>query len=170
MKKLILLSIVLILCAQFSPGFAKVPTVNEEEIEAAKNAEKIPFSTPLADTFDAIDWTSSEQNRVALSVFLAIDLANAGYPEVSDGLLNFNSFVGKFDKLYIVAGMYEGYAFNIFYSRDEHMGVYQFYPTVLNEDEVEAWHKNSMSLSCSEYYENSRPEVVSYYKQVTSAN
>ena len=109
MKKLILISIVFILCAQFSSGFAaplKDTIIPEEEIEAAKSAEKIPFSTPLADVFNAIDWISSTQNRAALTVLLALDLENAGYPEVCEGLLNYNSFVGKYGDLYIVAGMY----------------------------------------------------------------
>ena len=161
----------LVFCLLFSSGSAGKlgdTIINTDVLEAISNADNIPFSPKTAGIFD-FDWLKSSEMRADLTVLLALDLEFAGYPDVCSGVMDYNSYIGKSENMYIISGMYKGHVFAIFYSPKEKIGVYRVVPITMSEKNIEST-LESIVLNCPKHYMNNKEEIISYYKTVTSSN
>lgn len=173
MKKILACALSLILCLSSisvtsSAGTIGDMIINTDVLEALKNADNIPFSPKTASIFD-FEWLESSETRADLTVLLTLDLYFAGYPDACNGVMEYNSYVGKSEDMYIIAGMFEGHAFAIFYSPKEKAGVYRVASTTLDSQSIES-SLEGVVFSCPKHYLNSKEEIISYYNTVTSSS
>ena len=166
-----LIAATLMFCLFFSSSSAgKIGDmiINTDVLEAVSNADNIPFSPKTAGIFD-FDWLESSEMRADLTVLLALDLDFEGYPDVCSGVMNYDSYIGKSEDMYIISGMYKGHVFAVFYSPKEQIGVYRVASTTMSEKSIES-SLESIVLNCPKHYLNSKEEIISYYKTVTSSS
>ena len=162
---------ILVFCLLFSAASAGGigdMLLDTDVIEAINNAENIPFSPIATEMFDS-DWISSSALRATLTVLLAFDLANEGYPEAANGIMDYNSYIGLYGNMFIIAGMYKGHAFNIYYMPSEHAAVYRVAAVALSEEKIQSSIESTV-LSCTEHYLNSKKDIVSFNDVFASSN
>lgn len=169
-----LISTILIICLLVTA--ASAATVKdkkkqyEDRLEAINNSDLVPFTPTVLNKFDIDDWFSSSDSRAALSFLMALELSDDGYPEACDGLLNYNSFIGKTSDTYIVTGMYKNHTFEIYYSPKENSGAYRVTRSTLSEKQIQSSQENILSSLCSKYYANNKAEINSFYEIVSSSD
>lgn len=172
MKKLF--SIILALCLLSTPAFAgtlsefaKSTEETKQLLQELENGRDIEFSPDITGLFDS-DWITSSELRASLTFLLAADLYNAGYPEVCDAVMNYDSYVGQYGEMYIVSGMYKNHAFMIFYFPSEHAAVYRVAAISMSNDKIESSLDGTM-FTCTDYYLNSKTDIYNFAKVFASS-
>lgn len=176
MKKIVfsLLALMLVLCLLSASAFAAtisdmVKSTEEEQqlLQELENGKDIEFSPTVTAMFDS-DWLTSSEFRATLTYLLAYDLYNAGYPEVCDAVMNYDSYIGQYGEMYIVSGMYNNHAFMIFYFPAEHSAVYRVAEISMNNEKIES-SLNGTMLTCTDYYLNNKKDIYSFADVLASS-
>ena len=165
MKKL--LSLILVLCLFSTPAFAAtltemVKSTEEKQqlLQELENGKDIEFSSAITGLFNS-DWLKSSELRATLTFLLAADLYNAGYPEVCDAILKYDSYIGQYEGMYIVSGMYKNHAFMIFYVPSEYTALYRVATISMSNDKIESSLDGTM-LTCTDYYLNNKTDIYDF--------